>query len=112
MPEFFERLACALSPADGQPIGHYRSVHCAGAGRADPLDLDARVFHEPVEYTPSERAMSTAALESQADTLHLRDRWSELAGWRLRGRFRRMQIYRDAHGFAHFLRDRTNGGHH
>src|SRR5215469_11793775 len=68
MPEFFERLACALSPADGQPIGHYRSVHCPCAGCADPLDLGARVVHEPVEHTPSERAMGTATLKSEADT--------------------------------------------
>ena len=46
-------------------------VHCAGTGRAYSLHLDARLFKEAVENTPSECAMSTAALESQADALHL-----------------------------------------
>src|SRR5262249_31971513 len=53
-----------------------------------------------------------AALESQTDALYLRDRWFELAGDRLWGGFRWMQIYRNAHGFAHFLRHRTDGRRH
>src|SRR6516164_7357704 len=96
-PEFFERLARALSPASGQPMGHHRCVHCTSARRAHSLHLDARLFKEPVENTPSERAMGAAALESQADAFHLRYRRSELPGDRLWESFPWMQIHRHAH---------------
>src|SRR6516162_4578582 len=78
-------------------MGHHRRVHCAGARRAHSLHLDARFFKEPVEHPPSERAMGTAALESQVDALHLRDRPSELPGNLLWKSFPWMRIHRHAH---------------
>src|SRR6266487_3647842 len=75
LPEILERLACALAPPNGEPVGHCHRVHRAGARRAHSLDLDARLFEQPVEHPPGERAMSTAALESQIDVLHLDNRW-------------------------------------
>src|SRR6516164_2438019 len=89
-PEFFERLARALSPTSGQPMGHHRCVHRAGARRAHSLHLDAWLFKQPVDHTPSERAMGAAALESQTDALYLRDRRSELPRDRLWGKSLRM----------------------
>jgi len=84
-------------------MGHHCRVHCASTRRAHPLHLDTRLFKEPVEHTPSERAMGAAALESQIDALHLRDRWPELPRDRRRESFSRMRIYRHAHGFALFF---------
>ena len=75
LPEILERLACALAPPDGEPVGHCHRVHRAGARRAHSLHLDARLLEQPVEHAPCERAMGAAALESQIDVLHLGDRW-------------------------------------
>ena len=52
---------------------------------------------------PGERAMGAAALESQVDALHLRDRWSKLPSDRCSESLSRMRIYRRAHASSAFL---------
>jgi hypothetical protein len=98
VPEILERLACALAPANGEPVGHRHSVHCAGARRAHSLHLDAWLFEQTVEHTPGERAMGPAALEGQIDVLGLGDRrhapLGDRLGARLGGSFVRQRLHR------------------
>jgi hypothetical protein len=94
VPEILERCACALAPADGEPVGHRHRVHRPGARRAHSLHLDARLFEQPVEHAPGERAMGTTALERQIDVLHLGDRWPGPQGDRPGASFLRMRIHR------------------
>ncbi len=71
-PEPLQPVDRALAPAFEKSIGEHHGVHGAGAGAADPVDIDVRIAHQPVHDAPGEGAMRPAALQRQADALHAR----------------------------------------
>ena len=63
MPEVRERAHSPLASADGETVGKHDGVHGAGTRRADAVDLEPRLFQEPVENAPGKGAMSPSALQ-------------------------------------------------
>jgi predicted TIM-barrel fold metal-dependent hydrolase len=50
-----------------ETVGEGAGVHRAGAGAADPLDIERLLFQEPVEDAPGKGAMRPAALQGERD---------------------------------------------
>ena len=72
LPEVRERGRRARAPTDGETVGEHDRVHSAGTGRADAVDLEPRLLHEPVEHAPGEGAMGAAALQREIGELGFR----------------------------------------
>ncbi|HEX7260236.1 MAG TPA: hypothetical protein VF258_00315, partial [Luteolibacter sp.] len=68
-PESPQRFLSALASAVHQPIGHDHSIHRAGRGTANPVDLNPVLGQKPIEHTPGERPVSAAALKAEIDPL-------------------------------------------
>src|SRR3954464_14444934 len=68
-PEGRKCCFSGLATANREPVGEYDSIHRAGAGGADAIDLDARVLEQPIQHAPSEGPMGTSALEREIDVL-------------------------------------------
>ena len=53
--------------AFGEPRRNRHGVYCAGAGAADPADVERVVLQQAIEHAPGEGAMRPAALERQVE---------------------------------------------
>ena len=62
-----ERRPRALGAALHEAADQHGGVHRAGGRAGDRLDLQPRLFEQPVEHAPGERAMRAAALQREVD---------------------------------------------
>ena len=67
LPEGGERRACSFGAAIGVAVGQHGGVHGAGRGAGDAVDLEPRLFQQPVEHAPGEGAVRAAALQGEVD---------------------------------------------
>jgi hypothetical protein len=78
LESFRQKFASAflggLAAADCEAVGEHDSVHRAGAGRADAIDLEPRLLEQPIQHAPGEGAVSASTLKRTVGDLDLRHR--------------------------------------